>query len=232
IIPPSQSTEHGRWKSGQAISSRLGHEVNNRPFQLGEIGMARPLFGEVPSRNLIWFTTMIDRHAKRQRYDVCDVFLGEKDLVSWFALIAVYVHNGQPNEVVEIFFLMQSKNIRLDEFVMVILISACPQLARWCLVRWIGCYAVEGLGIVPDVTAFPIVLAACSHARSFNGGFHYFERKVHRIAARRLFIIKPNNAGNYILLSNIYVAARTRISCTTEIVCSLNDHHGQQWNEV
>ncbi|XP_031482128.1 putative pentatricopeptide repeat-containing protein At5g37570 [Nymphaea colorata] len=302
--------------------------------KIGEMGVARRLFDEMPARNVISFTTMIDGYSKngdmvcaRSLFDQ----LGKKDLVSWSALISGYVQNGQPNEALEIFFLLQSKNIKPDEFVMVSLMSACAQLGRLDLARWIDSYIVQGgmdlraqvmaglvdmhakcgnmdralqlfdkiprknlvsysalmlglslhgqgkeavelfsqmlkVGIVPDAAAFTIVLTACSHAGLFNEGCHYFECMIKdynvtpsadhyacmvdllcrggrlkdayelikimpvelhagawgsllgacrvqcdielgEIVARRLFSIEPNNAGNYILLSNIYAAA-------------------------
>ncbi|KAL2552317.1 putative pentatricopeptide repeat-containing protein [Forsythia ovata] len=99
--------------------------------RFGELKSARILFDEMPERNKVSFTTMIDGYAKVGDVAAARLLsdeLSEKDLFSWSALISGYVQNGKSNEAVKVFGEMWAMNVKLDEFIMVSLMSACSQL--------------------------------------------------------------------------------------------------------
>ncbi|KAF9612157.1 hypothetical protein IFM89_038345 [Coptis chinensis] len=303
--------------------------------KFGDLVNARKIFDEMGNRNVVSFTLLIDGYAKSGDM-VSARFLFEQapkvDLVAWSALISGYVQNGQPNEAVRIFAMMQDKNVRPDEFIVVSLMSACSQIGNLQLAKWVDSYVatcsidlqrahvvsalidmnakcgnmeragslfqkmpkkdlisycsmIQGFsmhgrgveavqlfgqmleeGLIPDSVAFTVVLTACSHAGFVEEGCRYFNLmkndycivpsadhfacivdllgragqleaaheiikcmpvepnagawgallgacKLHgntelgNIVAGRLFEVEPNNAGNYVLLSNIYAAA-------------------------
>lgn len=109
----------------------------------GDLRSARELFNEMPEKNAVSYTTMIDGYAKagdmvsaRMLFEQSD----EKDIVSWSALISGYAQNGQPNEVIQMFYMMHCRSVKPDEFTMVSLMSACSQLGCLELAKTIDSY--------------------------------------------------------------------------------------------
>ncbi|VFQ99263.1 unnamed protein product [Cuscuta campestris] len=114
--------------------------------KFGKLTTAKKLFDEMPERNVISFTIMIDGCAKAGDM-VSARFLfdqsNEKDIIAWSAMISGYAQNGQPVEAVKLFFEMMSINLRPDEFVMVSLMSACSQIGCLDLARRVDCYVMQ-----------------------------------------------------------------------------------------
>ncbi|GFQ00364.1 putative pentatricopeptide repeat-containing protein at5g37570 [Phtheirospermum japonicum] len=115
--------------------------------KLGDVISARKLLDIMPLISEDSFTTLIDRNAKagdmasaRSLFDQ----LTQKDLVPWSALMSGYVQNGKPGEAVKAFAEMQALNLKPDEFVMVVLMSACSQLGSLELAIWIESYMSNG----------------------------------------------------------------------------------------
>ncbi|KAI4310584.1 hypothetical protein MLD38_035553 [Melastoma candidum] len=303
----------------------------------GELRGARELFDEMPYRDVVSFTTMIDGYAKvgdlvsaRALFDRTPV----RDVVAWSAMISGFARVGQANEAVRLFVEMVRCGVRVDDFAVVGLMSACAQMGCSELAKRMDsymsenaglinlkephvvaalidmnaksgnieravelfngnprrdmvchCSLIQGLsmhgrgteavqlfnrmlqeGILPDKAAFTVILTACSRTALVDDGWHYFqlmkdkysivptpdhyacmvdllsrsgrlraayellekmpveahttawgallggcrlhgETELAETVSQRLFEIEPRNAGNYVLMSNIYAAA-------------------------
>ncbi|KAI4348921.1 hypothetical protein L6164_009585 [Bauhinia variegata] len=109
----------------------------------GDLNSASSIFYAMPVKNVVSFTTMIDGYAKggdmvsaRYLFEQAS----DKDIVAYSALISGYVQNRQPDEALNIFLEMESKNVKPDEFVLVSLMSACSQLGSLELAQWVDSY--------------------------------------------------------------------------------------------
>ncbi|KAA0025231.1 putative pentatricopeptide repeat-containing protein [Cucumis melo var. makuwa] len=304
-------------------------------MKMGDVKSAEKVFDEMPEKNVVSFTTMIDGYAKAgDMLSARNLFqkAPERDIIAWSALISGYTQNGQPNEAVQTFLEMSSRNVKPDKFVLTSLMLACSQLGNLDLAKWVDSYAtgclvdlrgahvraalidmnakcgnmeramylfeempkrdlisycsvMQGLSIhghgdqavslfermldedlTPDDVAFTVILTACSRAGLVDEGWHYFEMmrnkysmvpsldhyacivdllsrsgrlkeayelikslpvqshagawgallgacklycdsELAEVVASRLIELEPENAGNYVLLSNIYAAA-------------------------
>ncbi|KAK9112569.1 hypothetical protein Scep_020088 [Stephania cephalantha] len=169
----------------------------------GELGIAREIF---------------DRSSQR-------------DLVSWNSMIAAYAHHGDGKEAILLVNEMQKSGLKPDDVTYVGLLFACGHSGLVdeglkyfdelvsdgsievredhyaCLVDLCGRAGklekafdiVERLGLSKQSAClWGALLAGCS----FHGDI-----KIGKLAAKRLLKVEPDNAGTYMLLSNIYASA-------------------------
>ncbi|KAL0905491.1 hypothetical protein M5K25_023915 [Dendrobium thyrsiflorum] len=125
----------------------------------GDLINARKVFDEMPKRNEISFTSIIDGYAKAgDMVSARFMFeqLNNKDVFSWSVMISGYAQNCQPNEAFKLFVEMYNRKIEPDQVIMVGLMSACAQLGRMSIAKWVDLYVQQ---ISLDTTQ-PHVLAA------------------------------------------------------------------------
>lgn len=98
--------------------------------KLRDLDNAKQIFCQMPKRNTIASNSMIDLYGKlgqvddaRKLFDEMD----EKDMVSWTALLSCYEQNGMFEEALLVLKRMCEQGMRLDEVVVVSVISACAQ---------------------------------------------------------------------------------------------------------
>ncbi|GAV58395.1 PPR domain-containing protein/PPR_1 domain-containing protein/PPR_2 domain-containing protein/PPR_3 domain-containing protein [Cephalotus follicularis] len=176
----------------------------NMYSKCGELGIARKMFG--------------------------DGLICQRDLVSWNGMIAAYAHHGCGREAISLFNEMQSLGLKPNDVTYVGLLFACShsglvneglkcfdELVRdssiqlredhyACLVD-LCCRAgrvkeafdfIGRLGIKPSESVWGALLAGCHVHGDVNIG---------KVAAKELLDAWPENAGTYLLLSNIYASA-------------------------
>ncbi|KAH7652185.1 TPR-like protein [Dioscorea alata] len=152
----------------------------------------------------------------------------KNDLVPWNAMIAAYASHGLGAEAATLFEDMIKTGVKPDSVTFTSLLSGCshsglvedglkyfdsmktvysvePQAEHYaCVVDLLGRAGrlAEAVGIIERmnvVEAGPSVwgslLSACRTFRNLEYG---------EMAANRLFVLEPENSGNYVLLSNIY----------------------------
>ncbi|KAJ8770430.1 hypothetical protein K2173_015044 [Erythroxylum novogranatense] len=159
-----------------------------------------------------------------------DVVTSPKDLVSWNGMMAAYAHHGCGSEAIELFQKMQSLGIKPNDVSYVALLTACShagllqeglkyfnELMRdrsiqlredhyACLVDLCGRAGrlkeaynlIEQLGNKTSSTIWSALLAGCNVHGDLKTG---------KLVARKLLNIEPENAGTYLLLSNIYASS-------------------------
>ncbi|XP_020587687.1 putative pentatricopeptide repeat-containing protein At5g37570 [Phalaenopsis equestris] len=176
---------------------------------------------------------LIDLHSKCGDLDKAyDLFRrwGRKDLVCYSAMIAGFGIHGCGQKAIKLFEEVQEANLKVDAICFVSLLAACShsgmvkegkryfELMRtkycitpmaehyMCIVDLLGragqveeAYSlIHGgmlIGVEPNAGVWGALLSAC---RSYSNV------EIGEIAARCLMEIEPENAGNYVLLSNIY----------------------------
>lgn len=188
-----------------------------------------------------------------------DGVTSQKDLVSWNCMIAAYAHHGCGKEAIELFNKMRCLGFKPDDVSYVGLLSACShaglvedglsyfdelikdgslQLREdhyTCLVDLCGragrlkeaFHLIKQLGIKSSSSIWGALLAGCNV---------YGDLKIGKLAAVELLKEEPQNAGTYLLLSNIYAscgkwreAARVRLKMKDK---GLKKQPGCSWIEV
>ncbi|KAK6159785.1 hypothetical protein DH2020_003166 [Rehmannia glutinosa] len=99
--------------------------------QGGCVEEAKLIYAQMPKRNVIASNSMIVLLGKSGKVsEACQLFneLQEKDLVSWTALISCYEQNLLYEEALDVFLTMYKNGIRVDEVVIVAVLSACSHL--------------------------------------------------------------------------------------------------------
>ncbi|GAB4850152.1 hypothetical protein Ancab_029447 [Ancistrocladus abbreviatus] len=205
----------------------------NMYSKCGELGTARKMFDDYPSSH--------------------------KDLVSWNGIITAYAHHGCGTEAIRLFEEMRIMGYKPDDITYVGLLCACSyaglveeglkyfaELASErsirlredhyaCLIDLCGRAGrldeafkfIEHLGEKPQACVWGALLAGCNvHGNADIG----------RLAAMKLLEVEPENAGTYLLLSNIFAsagkwreAANVRLKMKDE---GLKKQPGCSWIEI
>eukprot|EP01018_Ginkgo_biloba_P036700 Gb_40432 [translate_table: standard] len=178
-------------------------------------------------------TALIDMYAKcgsvetaRRLFDL----MSERDVVSWSAMIAGYGMHGYGEDALALFSQMQQAGMKPNSITFVSVLSACshaglvdegwqyfdcmiknysiiPRVEHYaCMVDLLGragCLDeaqefIRKMPLQPGATVWGALLAACRIHCNIELGEHI---------AEHLFYLEPENAGCYVLLSNIYAAA-------------------------
>jgi pentatricopeptide repeat protein len=178
-------------------------------------------------------SALVDMYAKcgsiKDAHSVFDK-MPKRNVVSWNAMITGFAQHGRGNETLEIFEQMQQAGVKPNDITFVCVLSACshaglvnegqhyfdsmtgdygitPRIHHYaCMVDLLGraghLYEAEDLinkmPYEPNAAVWGSLLGACR----IHGHMELAQR-----AAERLFELEPQNAGNHVLLSNIYAAA-------------------------
>ncbi|XP_043715883.1 pentatricopeptide repeat-containing protein At2g35030, mitochondrial-like [Telopea speciosissima] len=178
-------------------------------------------------------SALISMYSKCGEMDIArDMFdrSSQRDVVSWNGIIAAYAHHGYGREAIHLFKEMQKYGFKPDDVTYVGVLSACSHSGLVdeglkyfeelmkdgsidvredhyaCVVDLCGRAGrlkeafdfIEHLGTKPSANVWGALLAGCNVHRNV---------KIGKLAARRLLEVEPDNAGTYMLLSNIYASA-------------------------
>eukprot|EP01018_Ginkgo_biloba_P006883 Gb_03551 [translate_table: standard] len=207
-------------------------------------------------------SALIDMYAKcgsvevaRQVFDKMFV----KDVVTWTAMIAGYGINGYGENALTLFRQMQQTNLKPNHVTFLAVLSACshaglvaegmqyfdsmsrnyhmiPRVEHYsCVVDLLGRAGqlkeaynfIQSMPLEPDAGVWGALLGACRIHCNIEIGEH---------AAKRLLELEPTNAGNPVLLSNIYAAAG-QWNDVAKVRAMMKDRglktrHGYSWIEV
>ncbi|KAL8116989.1 putative pentatricopeptide repeat-containing protein At1g56570 [Apium graveolens] len=197
-----------------------GQQVHGGIFQRG-------LEGDLPLAN-----ALIDMYAKcGSIMDSCRIFskINCKDLVSWTSMMIGYGSHGYGKEAVTLFNEMVKAGIQPDRIVFVAVMGACShagmvdegmsyfksmtfdykvppsQEVYGCVVDLLGRSGrvqeafelIENMPFKPDESVWGALLGACK-----AHGIKDLNKRV----AQRVLESKPNVAGSYVMLANIFAA--------------------------
>ncbi|KAG9439363.1 hypothetical protein H6P81_019528 [Aristolochia fimbriata] len=153
----------------------------------------------------------------------------DRDIVSWNSMISAYAKHGDWLRCFGLFSQMKESKVRPDEITFVGLLTACvnsglvkegwecfnemanvhgykPNQEHYaCMVNLLGrtgqledaMNLIETMPLKPDVQIWGPLLSACKM---------HSDTRLAEFAAKRLIEMEPMNAGNYVILSNIYAA--------------------------
>ncbi|KAF8399027.1 hypothetical protein HHK36_014893 [Tetracentron sinense] len=153
-----------------------------------------------------------------------------KDIVSWNSMISAYSKHGNWKQCFELYVRMKNSNVIPDKITFIGLLTACvnsglvkeglecfkemtenyfcqPNQEHYaCMVDLLGraghinkaIELIKTMPFEPDVRVWGPLLSSCKM---------HSETRLAEFAAEKLVSMEPKNAGNYILLSNIYAAA-------------------------
>ncbi|KAL4329419.1 pentatricopeptide repeat-containing protein At1g11290, chloroplastic-like [Arachis ipaensis] len=170
----------------------------------GCIVMARKLFDEEKSshKDLIAWNSMINAYSKHGEWFRCFQLYNQMklsniipDKVTFLGLLTACVNSGLVDkgkeifrEMVEIYGYQPSQE---HHACMVDLLGRAGQIDK-------ASEIIDAIPFKPDARVYGPLLSACK----LHSETHFAE-----VAAQKLINIEPKNAGNYVLLSNIYAAA-------------------------
>ncbi|KAK7316618.1 hypothetical protein RJT34_00217 [Clitoria ternatea] len=166
-------------------------------------------------------------HIARKMFD--DGLLSQRDLISWNGMIAAYAHHGYGKEAIKLYDKMQELGFQANDVTFVGLLTACSHAGLVeeglkyfneilknrslelredhyaCLIDLCGRAGrlkeafdiIEELGQEASLTVWGALLAGCNvHGNADLG----------KLVAKKILKIEPENAGTYLLLSNMYAS--------------------------
>jgi len=154
----------------------------------------------------------------------------QRDVALWNAIISGYAMHGRGEETLKLFYEMQQARIAPDGITLTSVLSACSHAGLvnegWQYFRSMS----RDYGIMPTVEHYACMVDLLGRSGCLSEAQHFINKmplepdacvlgallgacRVHgnielaECVAERLFVLEPQNAGNYVLLSNIYATA-------------------------
>ncbi|XP_057494665.1 pentatricopeptide repeat-containing protein At3g12770-like [Actinidia eriantha] len=175
-------------------------------------------------------SAMIDMYANCANLEDARIFfegMEEKDVACWNAMIAGNGMNGYGNDAVDLFLQMKGSDISPDESTLVCVLCACSHAGMVDKGLDIFSHMVKTWNIVPSSRHYACVVDLLSRAGRLRDAYSLVNSmpfdpdfevycallsacKVHgKIElgieiSNKLFQLEPNDAGYYVLLSNMY----------------------------
>ncbi|KAF5725804.1 pentatricopeptide repeat-containing protein [Tripterygium wilfordii] len=109
----------------------------------GCLSTARKFFDEIPSKNVICWTSMMSGYVNCGQLDEAKKLFERsptRDIVLWTAMINGYVQLNRFDEAVALFREMQINRVKPDKFIVVALLTGCAQLGALDQGKWIHEY--------------------------------------------------------------------------------------------
>ncbi|XP_030507399.2 pentatricopeptide repeat-containing protein At2g13600 isoform X1 [Cannabis sativa] len=176
------------------------------------------------------FVTMYARCGSMQNAEKVFKILPRRNIVTWNALIAGYATHGRGHDAIQALLKMIEDGLSPNAATFTAVLSACrhcgfvekglllfhtmvhdfkinPELVHYGCVVDLLCRGgrlnearefIESMPIEPDASLWRALLSACRLNSNIKLAANIFDKLVE---------LEPMNAGNYILLSNIYAAA-------------------------
>lgn len=192
-------------KSGLGSLSSLNTALLVSYAKCGCIEVARKLFDEekINDKDVITWNSMINAYAKHGVWKQCfDLYNQMKqsnikpDLVTFLGVLTACVNSGLVKEGKGVFKeMIESYGCQPNQEHYACMVDLLGRAGHINEAREL----VKSMPFEPDARVWGPLLSACKMTKSETG--------LAEFAAEKLINMEPKNAGNYILLSNIYAAA-------------------------
>ncbi|XP_052184928.1 putative pentatricopeptide repeat-containing protein At3g13770, mitochondrial [Diospyros lotus] len=191
-----------RRASSLGFDLSLGNAFLTMYARCGSIQYAEKIFKILPRKNIVTWNAMIDGYGMHG--------LGHHAMLTFSQMLE---HGFRPNAITFVSALSACSHSGLVEkglqlfYSMVQDFFLIPELVHYgCVVDLLGRSGrldearkfISAMPIAPDASIWRALLSACRV---------YSETKLAKTTFEKLIELEPTNAGNYILLSNIYAAA-------------------------
>eukprot|EP01018_Ginkgo_biloba_P039040 Gb_26816 [translate_table: standard] len=154
----------------------------------------------------------------------------QRDTIAWNTMIVAYAMHGLGEDALALFHQMQHACMKPNHITFNGVLSACSH-AGLVDEGWQFFHSMSrDYHIIPDVDHYACMVDLLSRAGRLNKAYDFISKmplqpnagawgallsacRIHsnadlgKLVAERLFALEPENAGNYVLLSNIYAAA-------------------------
>lgn len=183
--------------------------------------------------NVSLWTSLVDMYAKCGCVEVADqVFrsMGSRSLPSWNAMISGLAMNGQAERALGLFEEMVNEGFQPDDITFVGVLSACTQAGLVDLGHQYFSSMIKDYGVSPKLQHYGCMIDLLGRSGKFkeakalmgnmemepdgaiwgsllNACRIHGEVEFGEYVAERIFQLDPENAGAYVLLSNIYAGA-------------------------
>ncbi|KAF8667874.1 hypothetical protein HU200_052497 [Digitaria exilis] len=227
-LPRGRELHGYGWRRGFSLQDKLKTSLLGMYAKSGLVRVARVLFGQLVHRDLISWNSMICAYGMHGHADEALALFSEMrseaqvmpDNITFVGVLSACNHGGMAKEAKEFFDLM------------VRVYSIKPTVQHYtCLVDVLGhagrfkeaSNLISGMSVEPDSGIWGALLNGCKIHKNVE---------LAELALQKLIELEPEDAGNYVLLSNIYAqsgnweeAARVRKLMTNKglkkiIACS------------
>ncbi|KAL5819470.1 hypothetical protein ACOSQ3_023401 [Xanthoceras sorbifolium] len=120
----------------------------------GDLGSAQIVFGRIPNKNVVSWTSMVSAYAKHQLVEYARETFDQmpvKNVISWNSMISCYVREGHCKEAIDLFHKMCETRVVPDEATLVSVLSACSHVGDLVMGKKVHKYICKN-DIIPSVT--------------------------------------------------------------------------------
>ncbi|PKA61213.1 Pentatricopeptide repeat-containing protein [Apostasia shenzhenica] len=194
---------HGKLvKAGYGLGSFVGNALLAMYFKCGNVDEAYKIFQEMPQKDAVSWNTMIAGYARHgfgdnalQVFDMMRTTEIKPDGVTLVGVLCACSHAGLVNKGIDYFYSMhQDFGIKPKAEHYTCMIDLLGRAGRLSEAQSL----LKDLPFEPDATMWGALLGASRIHHDFELG---------RITAEKIFEMEPDNAGMYVLLSNLYASS-------------------------
>ncbi|PKU70365.1 Pentatricopeptide repeat-containing protein [Dendrobium catenatum] len=194
---------HGRLvKAGYGLGCFVGNALLSMYFKCGNIDEAYKAYEEISQKDVVTWNTMIVGYARHgfgdkalESFDLMRTTEMKPDNVTLVGVLSACSHAGLINKGIDFFYSMhQDFGIKPKAEHYTCMIDLLGRAGRLAEAQAL----IKDLPFEPDATMWGALLGASRIHRHTELG---------RKAAEKIFEMEPNNAGMYVLLSNLYASS-------------------------
>ncbi|XP_030526505.1 pentatricopeptide repeat-containing protein At4g21065-like [Rhodamnia argentea] len=201
VLPQGRELHGLSWRCGFDSNDRVKTAFVHMYAKCGSVKVARTLFGLLKGRDVVSWNAMISGYAMHgYAAEALNLFeeMREQsfpDYITFVGVLTACSHGGLLNEGWKFFELME-RNYNIEPTVqhytcMVDLLGHCGRLDE-------ARNLIRQMKVIPDSGVWGALLNSCK----IHG-----EMELAELALEKLIELEPDDAGNYVILSNIYAQA-------------------------